>query len=332
MIYFLTIIILVIVLIYYIKYKANIITLNKLFSSIAFKSIVIIIEIVFLFVIGIFNFKNVRKNYVNKYEELYSKTDRLIKDETHNYNFYMRKKYDNQKYNLPYIPEEFTYVEGEWNTGYVIQDTAGNQFVWVPCTNNNIDEVTKLQRKDFTQNAFIKYYECNNLSYLDFIKSAIENGGFYISRYEIGNENGKTVSKKNFKIMSNINQTEAIELSKNMYKTNSSINSELINGYAYDTTLEWIQNTNKIQKYVRTSNDDLTGKNSYNNIYDFTDNVLELTTEMNYDTIIIRGFSANDLEELDYSWSDESRYSIIPESKELTNSKDIMTFRVILYK
>ena len=55
----------------------------------------------------------------NKYE-----ADRLIKDETHNYNFYMRKKYDNQNYNLPYIPEEFTYVEGEFRYIYNVSITV----------------------------------------------------------------------------------------------------------------------------------------------------------------------------------------------------------------
>ena len=35
-------------------------------------------------------------------------------------------------YTNPPIPEGWEHVEGEWNNGFVIQDSKGNQFVWVP--------------------------------------------------------------------------------------------------------------------------------------------------------------------------------------------------------
>ena len=48
------------------------------------------------------------------------------------------------KYDEPYIPEGFTYTKGSWNTGYVITDELGNQFVWVPCV---IDQARVKERR-----------------------------------------------------------------------------------------------------------------------------------------------------------------------------------------
>ena len=117
-----------------------------------------------------------------------------------------------------------------------------------------------------------------------------------------------------------------------MYCNSNSIKCELINGYAYDTTLEWLRVTNEIEKFIIDDDEIYTGRRSYNNIYDFTDNVLELTQERNYDTAIIRGFSADDFDKLDYSWTDENRYAIIIENNNLVSTKDKLGFRAILYK
>ena len=113
-----------------------------------------------------------------------------------------------------------------------------------------------------------------------------------------------------------------------MYLSNNSIKSELINGYAYDTTLKFILNTNKIEYYsVDTSQEILTGRNEYNNIFDFTDNVLELTLEKEMDNLIARGFSNITLDK----WMEENRYSIV-DNNNLKNSGDELGFRIILYK
>lgn len=36
------------------------------------------------------------------------------------------------RYQNPFLPKGFTYVTGEWNTGFVISDEFGNKFAWVP--------------------------------------------------------------------------------------------------------------------------------------------------------------------------------------------------------
>ena len=45
-----------------------------------------------------------------------------------------------------YIFEDFSYVEGEWNTGFVIEDKDKNQYVWVPCSNIENIDVPKLEK------------------------------------------------------------------------------------------------------------------------------------------------------------------------------------------
>lgn len=291
-----------------------------------------IIYTIFLVIISISIIKNyIDKNKVDDNYALFDESDSKIKDEEDYYKFLIRKNYENQKYDSPYIPGGFKYVEGNPENGFVIEDEARNQFVWVPCTNKEIKEIPKLKRKDFTENAFVKYNECNNISYKEFLKSSLENGGFYISRYEIGKENDKPVSKENVIIWNDVTQSEAIKLSSKMYERED-IKVELINGYAYDTTLSWIKNLNDINKHVIDSTTLYTGRNKYNNIYDITDNVLELSMEESYDTSIIRGFSADDFDGLDYSWTDESRYAILQDDKELDSILDKLAFRVVLYK
>ena len=140
----------------------------------------------------------------------------------------------------PYIPNNFKYLEGAWNTGFVIEDEKGNQFVWVPCTNNQNDEdIPILKKQKFTTDNET-YFDCyEEYWFEDFIKSSLENGGFYISRFEIGNENDIPVSKKEKEIWDNISIGEAKKISENMY---NDINSKLINGYAFDTAISFIYN------------------------------------------------------------------------------------------
>lgn len=254
--------------------------------------------------------------------------DKLLKEENEYYEELLKKEYDIRNSYLPYIPDGFHYVEGSYDIGYVIEDIEENQFVWIPCSKINYNNISKLEKFNYRKNAFVNCLECYDENYKDFLKSAFENGGFYISRYEIGNENNHPVSKANRLIWKSINNDETKKISEEMYLSNNSIKSELINGYAYDTTLKFILNTNKIEYYsVDTSQEILTGRNEYNNIFDFTDNVLELTLEKEMDNLIARGFSNITLDK----WMEENRYSIV-DNNNLKNSGDELGFRIILYK
>ena len=121
--------------------------------------------------------------------------------------------------------------------------------------------------------------------------------------------------------------------------TNEKLNSELINGYAYDTVLAWLKNTNdiKISKYEDTESL-LTGREKYNNIYDFIDNIMEMTSETSYENVIIRGFLFEELEtddnylgEIGYGPDSLARISIREEDNYYTID-NIMGLRTILYK
>lgn len=328
-------------IIYLVKNKQEIFNLlnskiknRKLFIKIIYIIIIcIILFCLFIFIKlikGVFSIKNIYQENEICFEE----SDNKIEKEVDIYETLMKKDYENQKYNEPYMLEGFSYVEGTWENGYVIEDQNHNQYVWVPCTNKTIKDCVKLQRKNIVPIPFINYTSCYNESYEEFLKSALENGGFYVSRYEIGKLENMPVSKKNVEIWKNITKAEAIKIVDSMYEN---INCEIINGYAYDTTLNWLENTNFInpkEELLEIKKDEqiITGRNSNNNIYDFCDNVLEFSLENLYDTIIIRGFMNSDsIQYTNNIFSKENRYCIRAEDSSFGVITPI-AIRTVLYK
>ena len=275
-----------------------------------------------------------RYNKKIKRDEMFEMADRKIEQEEEEYLEIFNKEYKNQAYDKPYIPEGFSYVEGSYDTGFVIQDEKQNQYVWVPCTNKDIDGIEKLERRNFATPAFISKETCYNERYKEFVRSALENGGFYISRYEIGKENNIPVSKKGAEVWSNITRDDAVRIIETMYK-DKSITCELMNGYAYDTTLQWIKNNNEITYNMidfEKEKNIYSGRNVYNGIYDFVDNVLEFSLEILYDTYIVRGFSFQSYdEEAIVKFRDESRYALMKDFS-IISLVDALSFRVVLYK
>jgi len=224
----------------------------------------------------------------------------------------------------PYIPDGFTFIDGEWNTGFVIEDENKNQFVWIPCTNIKNDEnIPILKKKNFLPNVFISYFSCyeSDENYEDFMESALEYGGFYVSRYEIGIENEKPVSKSGSMIWTDILYNEAKENSNNMYQN---INSALINGYAYDTMLSFVYNEIKNEQTSIKGNE-TTGTKSYKNIYDILDDNCEWTSEFYFDSVIYRG-----------SYESNKIMDISPLDNRFCSNIDFISpkigFRMIIYK
>ena len=260
---------------------------------------------------------------VEKIKQNISEYREKIQIESEVYDEIMSKTYNIENCQNPYEIEGFEYVEGTWDNGYVIEDSQGNQFVWVPCTNEENElGIEILKKNNFSNDAFIKSFDCNEENYEEFLRSALENGGFYISRFEIGkDEDGNPVSKESHEIWTNITRDRAMKLATNMY---NNINSELINGYAYDTTFSWIINTENVKAQIK-NDDKYTGTQCYKNIYDIVDNIYEITTEDCYGVIIYRG--------------------IIPDTKYMTTTEfdnrlsgstnykyENLGFRTILYK
>jgi len=265
------------------------------------------------------------------------KIDEYQKKEAQYYNEAMEKQYENQNYDEPYMPKGFSYVEGTWDTGYVIQDEKENQYVWVPCTNLSITGVTKLARRNFVYDAYMSKDLCYDLNCEDFIISALQNGGFYIARFEIGQEeNDIPVSKKNAKIWNNINKEEALEKINIIDQQNKEIRVELMNSYAYDTAFEWIRNTNvseeiKYEVIVSGENGErYAGTKSYNNIYDLFDTTYEMTTEIySGNDVISRGPSGIVGEDIGKK---ENRTRMDNRISKLFEKSDDLGFRTILYR
>lgn len=165
---------------------------------------------------------------------------------------------------------------------------------------------------DTNSTRYPKSKKAKNLG--EFISSALDNNGFYIARYEAGikgannvdrwwqdetciingttyNKNDLTsdylVSKQDAIVWNYITEVNAANICQNMY---SSINSDLINSYAWDTALVFVQNCGSNSNY---SNKRLNGEYSTSgtltnsdkndiecNIYDMAGNFSEWSTEI----------------------------------------------------
>ena len=129
-----------------------------------------------------------------------------------------------------------------------------------------------------------------------FVDSVKANGGYYIARYEASyGTDGKANSKvsdsyttssstpnKEGQLWNNITQIDAATASRNLYST---VNSDLINSYAWDTAIVYIQNFSGDTDYSKQNslNKSLanTGVNSDEKckINDMASNTYEWTTE-----------------------------------------------------
>ena len=160
--------------------------------------------------------------------------------------------------------------------GLVIEDEEGNQFVWVPCTTEGEEGLTSYAQ-DTSYNDGTK--DTKELSYKDYtdwtdegnIESVKEYGGFYIARYEAGvpenadfyasAENGyaystdknhadrdgvtyKPVSKAGTQSWNYISQENAKIVAENMYAGSSSVTSRLVDSFAWDTIMNWMERDN----------------------------------------------------------------------------------------
>ena len=155
-----------------------------------------------------------------------------------------------------------------------------------------------------------------------FKTSANSNHGYYIGRYEAGvvdynssvstsnsnnetnwtgytGDNIKLVCKKEQQVWNYVTQNKASELSRDMYKSEAKVTSDLINSYAWDTAIVFIQecgtenNSSTYSKTVgesstSTSEPQATGTNILKatskvdkqcNIFDMAGNCYEWTTE-----------------------------------------------------
>ena len=253
--------------------------------------------------------------------------------------------------------------------GIVIEDvtsgaTAGSQFVWVP-----VGKITKadgtettitLGRYDFdgttgTESAYsgdhyveedtndpstLKNIEGKSIAknITNFKNSVKAKGGYYIGRYEArtttarnDKENALTqiTEKGTDQVYNYVTQNQAAEQAQGMYTSNN-FTSDLMNSYAWDTAITFIQKCTDKTNYAKQNslNTSLlqTGTTNDNpcNIFDMASNVLEWTTETSSnsnDPRVLRGGSCNS----------SNNYTSVRGIDLTSNSNYHMGFRPLLY-
>ena len=307
---------------------------------------------------------------LNKYEARNLTNDMIGQVMTQNTVF------KDSKGNIFVVPIGFKITNDATNVadGIVIEDatetaTKGSQFVWVPVgTITKTDGTTveiKLSRYTFANDdnatptiqnenvieSFFQELESSNKknivakSISDFKTSVTINEGYYIGRYEArttiarnnkDNELTQITEKGTDVVYNYVTQGQAAEQARNMYN-NSNFTSDLINSYAWDTAIVFIQkcgtesNSSTYSKTVgqsstSTSATQTTGTNKLKatskvdkqcNIFDMAGNCYEWTTEtyLSSCTCVGRGggygdsygyTSRRDTYDTDYAWNDYS--------------------------
>ena len=126
----------------------------------------------------------------------------------------------------------------------------------------------------------------------EFISTSLSNGGYYIARFEASGTASKITSKYNQTVLGNITQPNAAKAAREMYgeiKENNKLvyASDLVNSYAWDTAIVFIQTYSVKTDYASHNESNTTkaftatGKNNdkYCNIFDMSGNASEWTTE-----------------------------------------------------
>jgi len=194
----------------------------------------------------------------------------------------------------------------------VSEFTANDEGEYVPAqTAENYATATAINScytEDTAENHNTEYGNAIAKDIGAFVTSTTTNGGYYIGRYEAGDgdttsaridstsDTNTIVCKSGQYVYNYVTQLQASSLSQNMY-TSSNFTSDLINSYAWDTTIIFIQTFGGCVDYASknfSTSFANTGINNdkYCNIYDMSGNAYEWSTETyNYadSPSIIRG-------------------------------------------
>ena len=259
--------------------------------------------------------------------------------------------------------------------GIVIEDatytnTIGSQFVWIPVgtgenaikkANNGtveiklsrytfkndgtpIDQEDNIIDSDYQELATSNYGNATAKDIEKFKTSANSNHGYYIGRYEAGetDNDGFMVCKSGQEVWNNITHPKASEVSRNMYGSEAKVTSDLINSYAWDTAIVFIQkcgtesNSSTYSYTVGQSSTNMlqaTGTNILKatnkidkqcNIFDMAGNCSEWTTETH-------SISRNPCVNRGGSYGDSYYYTSSRLYNNTSNAYSHYSFRPLLY-
>ena len=185
--------------------------------------------------------------------------------------------------------------EFDSNTGALKSNTPVQVASVENCTqevtiNTNYKELSVFRAGNSATDSTAQNATARNLE--EFISTTLANGGYYIARFEASGTASKIASKYNQTVLGNITQPNAAKVAREMYgevKENNELvyASDLVNSYAWDTAIVFIQTYSGKTDYashnesITTKAFTATGKNNdkYCNIWDMSGNAYEWTTE-----------------------------------------------------
>ena len=185
--------------------------------------------------------------------------------------------------------------EFDSNTGALKSNTPVQVASVENCTqevtiNTNYKELSVFRAGNSATDSTAQNATARNLE--EFISTTLANGGYYIARFEASGTASKIASKYNQTVLGNITQPNAAKVAREMYgevKENNELvyASDLVNSYAWDTAIVFIQTYSGKTDYAShnesktTKAFTATGKNNdkYCNIWDMSGNAYEWTTE-----------------------------------------------------
>ena len=181
----------------------------------------------------------------------------------------------------------FTATNGIYTPAQVASVEKCTQTVTI---GGNFQELSTSREGNSAEDSTAQNATARNLK--EFISTTLSNGGYYIARFEASGTASKITSKYNQKVLVEITQPNAAKLAREMYEEVKENNelvyaSDLVNSYAWDTAIVFIQTYSVKTDYASHNESNTTkaftatGKNNdkYCNIFDMSGNASEWTTE-----------------------------------------------------
>ena len=185
---------------------------------------------------------------------------------------------------------EFDSSTGALKSTTPVQVASVENCTKVVTINDKYQELSVFRAGNSATDSTAQNATARNLS--EFISTTLANRGYYIARFEASETASKVTSKYDQTVLTNITQPNAAKAAREMYgevKENNELvyASDLVNSYAWDTAIVFIQTYSRKTDYAShnesktTKAFTATGKNNdkYCNIWDMSGNASEWTTE-----------------------------------------------------